>query len=682
MDKNEVNTLIVGAGPSGLLNAIGLLHKNPGKKVLILEKRETYSRNHVVRFNHKKLEEYIKAIGGENIPELMNLYRRMKKSSAIRIRELEEALREIAKKAGAEIDYTEVTEETDIYNEYPNLEVLLGCDGTHSVISDKMFGKENQQKHEFDYVLQVRFEVSGQTPDKVDLPTWPAYLQAYGLAGEEIIGKTVDGKTPITMQIMIPKEDFDALKPYALSKDPIRPFHDGETKLEQVPPGVMKKVKGYLGFRLAHYTKHNTGESIDMSDVRLSVNEAPATRAQKVVKFDQLEDGREVCVMLSGDAALGLSYFKGVDAGLENMSKSLTALNTESASERRKKLDEYQAWFDEDLAPRKINEVAFYSKYIARSTEYVTSFFNRLLGRDFILNTAQAERFADLYHVSQRDGADKESFTSPYLHRRNYFYPILTSTPVPLSEYGNDIKSHFKNFFGAYKSNQYLYRDLLQPFNALRHILVGAAKLILSPLASVIYVPLSLGGFLFTVAVNLSKMSEFKMHWQQVKSSLVSSFGRMVDGTAEIGLGLMLGVTSLLMPLKVATNLVLTKKSPTRTIETNPGMSRLLNEAEKAENDELSINQMHALLIDVHRKFEKSVQKGQATRVSPEAESKAYEACKLKKTETYKEYFRLFRENSKNQSANDDLSSVLDEADSFGGDADDDSNNLIEMRYQ
>lgn len=52
MNKEEVNTLIVGAGPAGLLNAIGLLHKNPEKNVLILEKRDTYSRNHVVRFNH------------------------------------------------------------------------------------------------------------------------------------------------------------------------------------------------------------------------------------------------------------------------------------------------------------------------------------------------------------------------------------------------------------------------------------------------------------------------------------------------------------------------------------------------------------------------------------------------------------------------------------------------------
>lgn len=356
----------------------------------------------------------------------MTLYSRMKKSSAIRIRELEEVLKNIAENKGAQIQYAEVTEQTNLYQEYPNMDLLLGCDGTHSMISDKIFGKDNQEKHSFDYVLQVRFEVTGPGVQKVDLPTWPAYLQAYGLAGEEIIGKTVDGKTPITMQIMIPKEEFEALKLHATSKNPIRPFNDEEQKLEHVPAAIMKKAKGYLGFRLAHYTKHNSGEHIDMSDVRLSVNEAPASRAKSVLKFDKIDE-REVCVMLSGDAALGLSYFKGVNALLKNLSKSLPAINTDSKAERRKKLNEYHTWFDKELAPSKIKEVANYSKYVAGLTEKVNSLLNRILGRDFILNTAQAERFAELYHVSQREGKDKELFNSPYLHRRNYFYKVLNT---------------------------------------------------------------------------------------------------------------------------------------------------------------------------------------------------------------------------------------------------------------
>lgn len=642
MHNEEVNTLIVGAGPSGLFHAIGLLQKNPQRKILILEKREEYSRNHVVRFNHKKLAEYLKAIGGEPIPELVKLNNRLKKSSAIRINELEEELKKIALRMGAEIEYEEVSDvQSQIYDQYPNLELVIGCDGTHSTISDQVFGEENQVKYPFDYVLQVRFEVIGPGIDKVDLPTWPAYLQAYGLAGEEIIGKTVDGRTPMTMQIMIPKEDFDALRPYALSKDPIRPFNDEETKLEHVPPSVMQKVKGYLGLRIAHYTKHNSGEQIDMSDVRLSVNEAPATRAKSVLHYQEV-NGRQICVMLGGDAALGLSYFKGVNSLLENMAKSLVALNTEDEETRKEALDAYAAWFDQDLAPRKVKEVANYSKYIARLTENLFTFLNRLLGRNFALDTAQAERLTDLYHVSQREAQNKlspQEFHSPYLHRRNYFYAVLNSTPVPLSEYGNEISSHFKKFFTPYKSNHYLYRDLLQPFTVLKHEIVGAGKLILSPIVFLIYAPLNLASFLLTVQINLAKMSEFKMRWQQVKNSFTASLARMVDGGAQMGVGLILALTCILLPIKLIVNIALTKSSERRTIETNPGMVRLLKEA---ETKELSTNQMHALLIDVHRKFEKSVQRDQKTEVSREEENEAFNACKLNEPESYQRYFSLF----------------------------------------
>lgn len=118
--------------------------------------------------------------------------------------------------------------------------------------------------------------------------------------------------------------------------------------------------------------------------------------------------------------------------------------------------------------------------------------------------------------------------------------------------------------------------------------MLGTAKLIFSPLAFLIYTPFSIVAFFLTVFVNLAKMSEFKMHWQQVKSSFFISTRRMVDGIAEIGLGLILGITSLLLPIKVVSNLILTKNSPERSIETNSGMVRLLNEADKANNDEAS----------------------------------------------------------------------------------------------
>ncbi|WP_133138773.1 hypothetical protein [Legionella genomosp. 1] len=636
MKREEVDTLIVGAGPSGLLHAIGLLQKNPQKQILILEKREEYTRNHVVRFKYSKLEEYIKTIGGENIPELTDLVKRLKKNPAIRINELEGILKKAALRMGAEIEYDEVKDvQSQVFEKYPNLDLLIGSDGTHSTVSKQVFGEDNQIKHSFDYVLQVRFEVTGPKPNAIDLPSWPSYLQAYGVAGEEVMGKTVDGKTPITMQIMISKEDFDALTPHATSKTPIRPFNDAETKLDKVPDEIMQKVKGYLGLRLAHYTNNNAGEHIDMSDVRLSVNEAPATRAKSVLTYKEVGE-RKVTVMLAGDAALGLSYFKGVDACLENASHALNALNTDSPEQRIEQLEEYSEWFDKDLAPRKVNEVAQYSKYGARLPVAIFAFLNRLLGRDFAMNTAQAERFADLYHGNQREvqknGASQDILNTPYPHRSNYFMSVLNTTPTPVSEHMKTIGKHFQKFFTTYKSNNYLYKDLLQPLNAVKNIIEGALKIGLSPLM-----------FLIATPINLFSTRKLKTGWEQVKSSFAATVGRMGDGFGQLGVGITLALTAVLMPIKVVVNSITTARAEPRKIENNPGMAKLIKEAEKVDHEEMSVNKMNALRIDMHRKLEKSLDRHQKTDISVEEERKAYKACQPSNPESYKQYFKLFK---------------------------------------
>src|ERR1700733_3168193 len=93
-DPNEVDTVVVGAGPIGLLNAIGLLKKDPNRKIVILEKRPEYSRSHVVRAQPEMLEKFIATCGGEDEPILTDLVAQLKKNPAIRINELEGKLKE------------------------------------------------------------------------------------------------------------------------------------------------------------------------------------------------------------------------------------------------------------------------------------------------------------------------------------------------------------------------------------------------------------------------------------------------------------------------------------------------------------------------------------------------------------------------------------------------------------
>lgn len=140
--NSEVNTVIIGAGPVGLLNAIGLLTKNPDSKVVLLEKYDVYKRNHTLRMEYKQIEKYLKACGEPPDPAIQELVNRVKKSKVIRISEIERLLKNRAIKLGAEIktDSAVADVQDEVLKEYPNTDLILGADGTRSVVSQQIMG--------------------------------------------------------------------------------------------------------------------------------------------------------------------------------------------------------------------------------------------------------------------------------------------------------------------------------------------------------------------------------------------------------------------------------------------------------------------------------------------------------------------------------------------------------------
>ena len=97
---------------------------------------------------------------------------------------------------------------------------------------------------------------------------------------------------------------------------------------------------------------------INYNSVRISVNEAPATRASQV--YTMYENR---IILLAGDAGLGLSYFKGLNAGLESTGQLLSELKPwllNNSAVEESLLHNYQTWFN-TFADNKIKEVKNYS---------------------------------------------------------------------------------------------------------------------------------------------------------------------------------------------------------------------------------------------------------------------------------------------------------------------------------
>lgn len=628
---NEVDTVIVGAGPVGLLNAIGLLRKNPGSKLVLLEKYAEYSRHHVVWMRYGEIDQYIKAIGEPVDPVLKSLYERVKKKGFIRTSEVEKILKAQALALGAEIQIKTVENiQLDIYDAFPNVNLIMGADGTHSVVSKQVFGPDNFIKFPFDYVLQFRYQINGDV-SPIELPTLAKFMQSYGLTCDEFVGiKDEQGKTPVTLQLMVTKEQFDKLYPVATSKTPLLPFSEEALNIDKMDPILQKRIKGYLGLRLKHFTP--PGQIIDLATAGVSVNEAPATRAIDVYKN---VNGKHV--VLVGDAALGLSYWKGLNAGVESSAKLLPAISADPTT-REEALIAYNDWFDKIYAPKKIKEVGNFSFYAINLLILAFKVFNFILRKEFFMDPDEAERSVDLYQGYLATRAHNhipvssvEPIWTPYPHREKAQVDVLQFTMNPIA-YLKENWKNIKDTFTHYKSWYHVLRDILSPIRALFQVTMGAIEVILA-----------IPTILFSSLIGLIAPGD-RSRWQRVKDAFSLGLSVFAEGCARILLGFNLTLTSILIPFRVIVRVAITIHdrivSGQIAIEKNIGMQKLIHKIDLSET--CSTEKINALCVDIHRKYQKAVDRGQATAIDVADEEALFKRCNPCDRTSYQTFFSLF----------------------------------------
>lgn len=743
---DEVNTVIVGAGPIGLLNAIGLLNKNPNQKIVMLEKYDDYKRSHTLRVDYKQVEKYLKACGEPPDPAISELLKKTKKSKFIRINEIERLLKQRAIELGAEIiTGSGVTDfDEQVRKKYPKADLIIGADGTRSVVSQQAIGKsyafyemtdetemkqdkmyfrekdgqiaysvitpdgktvvdrvlpgeqfkapvdmkkindmkkdildeatkngdvhveENSEKKEFDFVMQFRYEVEGDA-SAIPLPTLVRLMQNYGITCDEYVGKKdANGKTPITFQIMITKEQYKLLESHAKSGNPIRPFSGTDQKAGVIPPILLEQVQGYLGLRLRHFTNEKNIVRIDTGTI--SVNEAPATFAKQVHK--RLDNGPDVVVV--GDASLGLSYFKGINSAFEASARLLENMS-KPYSEREPGLANYRNWFEREFTPSKVNEVNVYSTYLINTAVNAFRVLKFVLGSDNLMRSDVAERTVDLYrgHLAYMNkvaehakemGREVElpKWQHAYEHNGKSLENVLTfqtkdSLPI-LKHIGKNVTDMAK----PYKSTFHVVRDLLTPIRAVSQLIVGALRIASAA-------PIEL----VSAVIGLVNPGE-KSRMEYLRDCGRSFLAKISEGGARILFGASLAASTVLLPFKMISRGVLTfTHAEPLLIEKNNGMKKLIqqsNELLDNMNDSMSsrelakaeesspvvhsengayvkLNKLHDISVDVHRKFEKSAARGQNTKVNSEEEHELYKNCINRgEAKDYKAYLALFKD--------------------------------------
>ncbi len=629
--NSSENIVIVGGGPIGLAHALAIKTVNPNLNVIVCEKYATYQRAHTLNMRHESLEVYLKAAGLEKNEELKKLVKRLKNDPMIRTNELEGILKQLAIANGVEIKQENITREdihTQLEKYKPNL--IIGADGTHSTVSDTYFPEGNQEKKEFDFVLQCRFEIAGRkkaTP--VKKVAFTQLILGMGTIGSQVFGAydETTKTTPVVMQMMVTKKEFDALKAHATSKNPIRVLQNQDTDKsinnmtwEEVPETVKAFLSNYLALQINESAKHH--ERIVGSSVRLSVNEAPATFAKQVININK----QNVPVILVGDAALGLSYFKGLNAGLENAGKFVSSIKPfllsgigTFTSSLQGALEDYQTWFLKIFAPQKIASVKEYSDKNIRLVEEVARTYKR--SKMSVANDHRQDYVRMVSETLAYNAIDDYRGRSLFFpHREHDFIKSGQFAYIPVTYTLKQIGKLFTSYATPYKTDNNFYNDLRQPLTGVINLVTGIIRI----------------GY---GIVNLDG------------KAFADGCMRIVRGVFEVAL------TPFAWTIKIFLRSTLTALMGPTLIEENDGVTNLVKKGQSMLRvlESISADQplpdkekyeATAIICDLDRKLRKQSGLGQHTSIDLSEASRVLEALSTKDKATFvqmnKEYLALF----------------------------------------
>ncbi len=186
--SDKVQVGIFGAGPIGLFSALNIRIENPNVDIVILEKRDQYTRSHSVLLEDSIFK------GHARDPDLKRLVKEwnkeIKDQKPLPINEIESKLQELAVKKNITIlknvafsskreekDSTSTSLENNVYtisgfdqvkNLFPKAKIIIGADGARSEVRKALFPEETRQEKTLQYTALIRYTTKNP-PEKLDL---------------------------------------------------------------------------------------------------------------------------------------------------------------------------------------------------------------------------------------------------------------------------------------------------------------------------------------------------------------------------------------------------------------------------------------------------------------------------------------------------------------------------------
>lgn len=304
------DVVIVGGGPVGLWTAIQLKQRKPELSIQVYERQQAYQRSHVLRLESLSMllyaqngngpddKEFFKEVTGKTPPEMF-AHAAIGGVTMIRTNDLEEALKTYAAKLGVGIDYRQIDDPQALMQEHPGCRIFIAADGAHSRMREALMGKDAVEDKPLQHVVEVKYQAEGKSSAlKFMGARHKTNIKMQNMAFE-YVGREKDGTTPVTLRFFVDPATYDVLPP-ATFKNPLT-LDD-----PRIPPALAKDVQTYMDMR-----RDAAGESYKKGSAKISKLTLSVYAAKKFALTKEKK-----AWFLAGDAAMGVPYFRSLNAGM------------------------------------------------------------------------------------------------------------------------------------------------------------------------------------------------------------------------------------------------------------------------------------------------------------------------------------------------------------------------------
>uniref|UniRef100_A0A0G4HCJ7 FAD-binding domain-containing protein n=1 Tax=Chromera velia CCMP2878 TaxID=1169474 RepID=A0A0G4HCJ7_9ALVE len=331
--------VVVGAGPVGMWTALQIKLALPKADVTIYEKRSSYTRNHILNLAVSVFKE---GFGGEkaydriwskglsdavpNFEEQMNDH---PERVRVMCRKLEESLRRASDIFGIKVEQLNVSFETldTFLDSVKDATLVIGADSRHSTMRDVIMPGEDLRKtpqiqitNQFQYNIFMKVMVKATnwlTNKTLRNLTWArTMLNLHDHNAVFIVGgENEDGTVPVTIQMPLVRSEAQPVLTNCKQRKKSEPKctiwnSEGEHD-DRLPSSVARDLD-----RTIDYLTNDEEENKRLkTETEVSLVLVDTYIANTVAKFKYHKEGR-IPMLLIGDAAFGVPYFKGLVNGL------------------------------------------------------------------------------------------------------------------------------------------------------------------------------------------------------------------------------------------------------------------------------------------------------------------------------------------------------------------------------